>query len=205
MSPSDPPPEGLDSTTFEVEMKYRVEDPTGLRQRIDGLRPRWLGAEDQADVYLVHPARDFATSNEALRVRRSGRKQCITYKGPKQGGPTKTREEIEIEFEPGEEAFTRLLQMWTALGFRPLATVRKRRTSYELTTDGRKVLVVVDEAEALGTFAEVETLARGQADVAGAQGAVQSTAARLGLDPNAYEPRSYLRMLLEFGKSAGPD
>ena len=194
------------ATTFEVEMKFRVEDPAGLLARIDSLSPRHLGVEDQADSYLAHPARDFAATGEALRIRRIGPENRVTYKGPKHGGPTKTREEIEIGFDSGNEALCGLLRLWEALGFRPVATVRKRRTSFGLRDGVRTVLVVVDEAEGLGTFAEVETLAQGRDDVPAAQAAVQALAARLGLDREAYEPRSYLRMLLELesGKSSGP-
>jgi adenylate cyclase class 2 len=203
MSETSPPTAG--ESTFEVEMKFRVNQPADLRRRIERLGPRLLDSDEQEDTYLAHPARDFAQTGEALRIRRVGRENRITYKGPKLAGPTKTREEIEIGFDPGDRALAGLERLWEALGFRPVATVRKRRTGFELIDSDRAVHVVIDETESLGTFAEVETLARGQADLSAAQETVQRVAAGLGLSSDMYEPRSYLRMLLESRKSPGPD
>jgi adenylate cyclase class 2 len=81
------------------------------------------------------------------------------------------------------------------LGFRRVATIRKRRESFHLDVQSRRLEVVLDAAEGLGDFVEVETIAPSQADLAEAQGAVLAVAGRLGLKD--IEPRSYLRMALE--------
>ena len=123
---------------FEVEVKYRFVHHDRL---IASLFERGAIAEQaitQADIYLNHPARDFAVTNEAFRIRRVGEENRITYKGPRRGGPTKTREEIEIELTSGEETFTELLRLFECLGFRPVATIRKSRTPFHLTRDGRR-------------------------------------------------------------------
>src|SRR5207253_9991521 len=59
---------------------------------------------DEADHYFNAPDRDFGKTDEAFRLRRVGEQNRITYKGAKQGGPAKTRTEIEIGLEPGKHA-----------------------------------------------------------------------------------------------------
>ncbi len=86
--------------------------------------------------------------------------------------------------------------MLEALGFHPVATVRKTRRTFHLVRGGRPMEVVLDRAEALGDFAEVEALADDRS-LAEAQAAVLALARELGL--TKVEPRSYLRMLLERG------
>src|SRR5438128_1411424 len=114
--------------SFEVEVKYRSVDHAQLRRRLleRGATPKPQVVQE--DVYLSHPSRDFAATHEALRLRRIGTENRITYKGPRREGPTKTREEIEIPFAEGEDAFRQLARLFEALGFRPVATIRKTRT-----------------------------------------------------------------------------
>jgi adenylate cyclase class 2 len=180
---------------FEIEIKFRVADHNDLRRRLAdrGIEPE--ATVDHEDAYLAHPSRDFAVTGEAFRIRGEGSKNRITYKGPKLGGPTKTREEIEVAFAEGDEAREQLGRAFELLGFRPVAVVRKRRTEYHLESGGRPMAVSLDLAEGLGAFAEVETLVESEADLPGAQQAVVATARELGL--MEVEPRSYLRMFLE--------
>ena len=180
---------------FEIEVKFRVADHADLERR---LRERGLSPEvtvEHQDAYLAHPSRDFAQSGEAFRIRSEGALNRITYKGVKRGGPTKTREEIEVEFAAGAEAREQLARAFEHLGFRPVAVVRKRRAEYHLEFQGRAMIVALDLAESLGTFAEVETLVEAETDLPAAQKAVLALAESLGL--TEVEPRSYLRMLLE--------
>lgn len=190
---------------YEVEIKFRVEDHGALARRLEELGAEAGPEVRQEDTYLSHPGRDFASTDEALRLRRIGAENYVTYKGPKLAGPTKTREEIEIPFEPGPEGLRRMARLTERLGFRPVATIRKTRRPYRLEEGGRRMEVALDLADGLGAFAEVETLAGGPDDLAAAQAAVLALAERLGLVE--VERRSYLRMTLEeagsLGKSPG--
>lgn len=182
---------------YEVEIKFRVADASALVGRL-----RSLGAEEgaeieQVDRYLAHPGRDFAATDEALRLRRLGPENRITYKGPKVGGPTKTREEIEVPFGTGAENLAQMAALFDRLGFRLVAEVSKSRTAFALRHEGRAVEVTLDRAGPLGVFAEVEALAADADGLPGAQRAVLDLAAALGLSD--VEPRSYLRMTLERG------
>jgi adenylate cyclase class 2 len=181
--------------SFEIEQKYRTTEHPAIAARL-----RELGAEsgtlqEQEDAYLNHPSRDFAVTKEALRLRRTGHQSAITYKGPRREGPTKTREEIEVPISDPESAWHRLLQLFEALGFRTVAVIRKARTPYHLTMAGRKVEIVLDVAEGLGTFVEVETIVESESEMPDAQRVVLELAEALGLA--VVEPRSYLRMALE--------
>jgi adenylate cyclase class 2 len=170
-------------------------DPQDLVQRLSERGAARCAEIDQEDTYLSHPARDFAVTNEAFRIRRSGIENLVTYKGPRQSGPTKTREEIEIRFADGEEANRQLLHLFENLGFRPIAMIRKRRTLFHLNVAGRDIAVAHDHAEGLGEFAEIETLAAAPADLPVAQAAVLLAGRELGL--TEVESRSYLRMALD--------
>jgi adenylate cyclase class 2 len=181
--------------SFEVEVKYRAVDHEHLVRRLDLLGATPAGEVDQEDTYFSHPARDFAQTNEAFRIRRLGNENRITYKGPRRSGPTKTREEIEIPFASGEDSSARLLRLFENLGFRPVATIHKHRRSFHLTFQDHELEIALDEAEGLGTFAEIEAFAHDEPDLPAAQQAVLALAAELGL--TEVEPRSYLRMVLE--------
>jgi adenylate cyclase class 2 len=180
---------------FEVELKFPVDDLDELRRRLAERGASGGVPVEQADLYLRHPGRDFAATNEAFRLRRVGDANALTYKGPKLDGPTKTREEIEVRFASGPEPAAAMSRLLDRLGFAAVAEVVKRREAHQLTFAGRRMEVVLDEVRDLGTFAEVETLARGAEDLPEAQAAVTGLAAALGL--GEAEPRSYLRMLLE--------
>ena len=181
--------------SLEIEQKYRVDSHEPIADRLRALGAQASARISQEDTYLRHPSRDFKQTNEAFRIRRVGSRNFITYKGPKHPGPTKTREELEIPFEDGESSAETLLRLFRALGFEPVAVIRKGRTPYRLKVGARSLEVVLDEAESIGKFVEVETIVDDPSDLAAAQAAVVDTARSLGLVD--YEPRSYLRMALE--------
>lgn len=191
---------------YEVEIKFHALDHEALAGKLRAIGAREGTVIEQEDIYLAHPARDFAATDEALRLRRVGAENRITYKGPKLGGPTKTREEIELPFAAGADALEQFARLFERLGFRPVATIRKVRRPFALEHAGRMLEVVLDRAEGLGDFAEVETLADGPDDLPASQSAVLALAEALGLE--RVERRSYLRMFLEgrsdLGNPSGP-
>ena len=181
--------------SFEVELKYRTDDHVGLAEKLMALGAFASPPVSQEDVYLSHPGRDFAATNEALRLRRVGKSNRITYKGARRSGPTKTREEIEIPFAGGDEALKQMTRLFQSLGFGLVAVVRKSRRAFHLTHLGHELEVSLDLAEGLGAFVEVEALAQAEDDLPPAQAAVLDLAVELDL--GEVEPRSYLRMTLE--------
>jgi adenylate cyclase class 2 len=187
--------------SFEIEIKFRIPDPSAIELRLAELGASIAPSEDQLDLYLAHPSRDFHKRDEAFRIRRIGPQNRLTFKGPKQPGPTKTREEIELRFEDGPSVFNDSVRMFTHLGFAQVATIAKRRRSATLVLEGQQISVAIDQAHALGDFVEVEAI--GEADeIEKLQSAVLKLAGLLGL--SEIEPRSYLRMALESERSTAP-
>jgi adenylate cyclase class 2 len=187
---------------YEVEVKYRLADHDQLTRRLVERGAEAKPALAHEDIYLSHPARDFALTREALRIRRIGEENQVTYKGPRHAGPTKTREEIEIGVSPGAGPFAEMLRLLEILGFGPVATIRKMRTPFHLTRRGLEIAVVMDRADGLGDFAEIETLVATESELPAAQAAVLALADELGL--TEVEPRSYLRMALEARGAVAP-
>ncbi len=179
--------------TIEVEHKYRIADRHSLDQRLAALNATVAEPQLQVDTYFAHPARDFAQTDEALRIRRVGERNFITYKGPKLDAATKTRREIELPLEAGEPAADAFAELLTVLGFRRVREVRKQRRRVEIAWQGRHVEAALDEVEGLGHFIELE-LAVEEPDVPAAKACLASLAERLQLKDG--ERRSYLELLL---------
>jgi adenylate cyclase class 2 len=188
---------------YEVEIKFRSVDHEQLQGLLEARNAQADSTVVQEDTYLSHPSRDFAETHEAFRLRRIGSENRITYKGPRQTGPTKTREEIEIVFSEGDEAFDQMSRLLAHLGFEPVATIRKSRRTFHLTEQSHKIEVTLDRAQGLGDFAEVEALAANQSDLPAAQAAVLAVAGQLGL--TEVENKSYLRMAIEAVPSAADE
>jgi adenylate cyclase class 2 len=178
---------------LEVEMKFPVESFAALEARL----AEWRAAADpprqDADQYFNAPDRDFARTDEALRLRRIGPANYVTYKGPKLDAQTKTRTEIEVPLAPGDSAAEGFAQILVNLGYRPVMVVRKKRRTFHLERDGFPVEICLDEVEGLGTFAEVEIVAPDER-LEAARAVLMRLASELEL--TASERRSYLQLLL---------
>jgi adenylate cyclase class 2 len=181
---------------LEVELKFRAEGMHSLaavRERLVELGGRATETLDQADTYFAHPARDFAATDEALRLRRVGERNYITYKGPKLDAATKTRRELELPLAGGAEAFEQFSELLAALGFRPVATVRKRREVLSLDWQGLHIEAALDCVAEVGEFVELEASAD-ELSLSAAREGITSLANQLGLSES--ERRSYLELLL---------
>jgi adenylate cyclase class 2 len=175
---------------FEVEVKVRA-DHESVRPALETRDVTQLGSVEQVDTYYDAPHREFAETDEALRVRRerTGDDETVrlTYKGPLVDPESKTREEHETTVADGEAVEAVL----AALGFDPAAEVRKERDRFEL--DG--YTVVLDRVDGLGEFVEVET-ETSEADVTAARDGVHDLLETLGLDPDEGIRTSYLGLSL---------
>lgn len=183
---------------LEIEMKFPVDDFTAIEQKLRAWQAKVQPVIQEADHYFNAPDRDFAKTDEAFRLRRIGEQNRVTYKGPKQGGPTKTRTEIEIKIDSGAKAADDFCRLVQHLGYRPTAVVKKRRAAYDFNRDGFALQACCDEVETLGRFVEIEIVAE-PADRQRAQDVLLGIVKELGLP--ASEPRSYLEMVLAKQKS----
>lgn len=182
------------NTTYEVELKFPVADGEQLRQRLQEIGASLVEEHRQADAYFNHPCKDFAQTDEALRLRTDNGVHRITYKGPKIDAGTKTRREIELQLGDTSEAFEQWQQLLTSLGFRPTATVTKTRQVWQLAIDRAAVEIALDQVEHVGEFIEFE-LASDEEGLDEARQTLWTLAHELGLTES--ERRSYLELLLE--------
>lgn len=180
---------------YEVEIKFAEPDLADLRDRLTRLGAQKREIREQEDRYFNHPGRDFARTDEALRIRQDGSNTEITYKGPKVDANTKTRVEIEIALAEGASR-EQMADILVSLGFRPVLAVKKRREIWHCPRDQRDVEIALDEVSGLGHFVELETAAD-ETTLPAARETLESLAAELGLSRR--ERRSYLEMLLAGG------
>jgi adenylate cyclase class 2 len=187
---------------YEVELKLRA-DHDSVRTALDDAGASLDRRVRQVDTYYDAPHRDFAETDEALRLREETREGVggsegdeqpetttrITYKGPLVEAESKTREEHETAVADGDEAAGIL----AGLGFEPAAVVEKERTFFVL--DG--YTVSLDRVDGLGEFVEVEAEAAESDDIADVREGAADVLCRLGLDPDDQIRTSYLGLLLD--------
>jgi len=123
---------------------------------------------------------------EILRVRTVGRDAIVTYKGPPEAGPHKSREEVEYHAGSGELAAL----VFERLGFRPMFRYEKFRTEY---VRGREPGEVTLDETPIGVFLELE----------GPPAWIDRTAIRLGFSPSDYVTASYGSLYLDYARARG--
>jgi len=174
---------------YEVELKVAADHAT-VRERLATLGADRVRHVVQTDTYYDAPHRDFAETDEAVRVRceRDGDRETVrlTYKGPLVEAESKTRREHETAVED-RAAIEGILE---GIGFSPAFTVEKERTFYRY--DG--YTVTLDDVTELGEFVEVETAAE---SVEPAREGAIAVLRELGLDPDEQIRTSYLGLLLD--------
>jgi len=132
---------------MEVEIKAKIENRENVENKLRKLGAIFVGEETEEDIYFQHPSRNFALTDEALRIRNG---KVLTYKGPKVDKDTKSREEIEVNIENGNK----MRKILKKLGFKPVAKVRKIRRIYKIG----EVTVSIDHLDLLGDFVEIECI-----------------------------------------------
>jgi len=184
---------------LEVEMKFPATNWQDLERQLAASEAKEQGSHREEDHYFNAPDRDFACTDEAVRLRRVGADNFLTYKGPKTDAQTKTRTEIEVPLAPGHETANAMTQVLRHLGYRPVAVVEKHRRILQLNKEGYKLEICLDEVKDVGRFVELEILT-GDDQLESARNAMLAVAAELGLTTS--ERRSYLELLL--AKQAKP-
>jgi adenylate cyclase class 2 len=200
------------SNVYEVEVKLPA-DHEPVRRRLSKLGAEQLTTVTQRDTYYDAPHREFAETDEALRIRRvhhhdhgdehgkendegdERRRTLVTYKGPLVDADSKTRREHETGVAD-DETMDGILR---ALDFEPVAVVEKRRERFRLGDD----TVTLDAVTDLGEYVEVET--ETETNVDAAREGVFETLRELGLDPDDQIRTSYLELLLESDSTPAGD
>jgi adenylate cyclase class 2 len=164
----------------EIEVKLPCADLEAVRRVLaqKGARPVSDLHEEVNDLF-DDTERRLSARGAALRLRRAGGRNILTYKGPARFvSGVKVREERETEVLDGEAARAIL----AGLGFSPTFRYEKRRE--EWLYEG--CAVALDETP-IGRFVEVE----------GEPTAIRRAVAALSLDFSEAIPYSYARLYLD--------
>ena len=177
---------------LEIEAKMRIADLTRVADalKLAGATP--VTEHHETNIFFDTPESSLLAGGKGLRLRidrepANGRTtRIITFKGPRQSGPLKTREETEVIVDSEPSAIA-LLQ---CLGYRRVLTFEKIRRSWKLGD----CKVELDELPLIGTFVEIE--GPGDAEV-------MRVREQLGLSGTAIEMSSYASMLVRYLKANG--
>src|SRR5262245_19850499 len=129
---------------YEVEQKHRVADLASLVSKLQERGSQFEKPIRQSDTYYAHPCRDFAKTDEALRIRTVSDASFVTYKGPKLDTTTKTRREIELPLDPDDRDGSQFASLLEALGFKRVAIVSKHRRPFRIDVDDSEVEGALD-------------------------------------------------------------
>lgn len=188
---------------YEVEVKVRGDHGV-IRSKLAELDATRTATVQQVDTYYDAPHRDFAETDEALRIRTETDANemdadsasnptpdvtQLTYKGPRVDDNSKTREESETNIESREV----MDDILGSLGFSLTAVVEKDRERYALD----EYTVTLDTVAGLGEFIEIEREIEHESDgsIETAREGAFSLLRAMDLDPADQIRTSYLGLL----------
>ena len=177
---------------IEVEVKAKIRSFDEMRKRLDDINAVKVKTEHQEDRYFNSPVRDFAQTDEALRIRETKSEEkhnlFITYKGPKIDAKSKTREEVEMGIEDADKAS----KIFENLGFKEVRTVVKDREYYKY----ENYEISLDNVHGLDPYMEIEISLEDNSDYSKAQESIFELFEKLGIT-DGFERTSYLELLEE--------
>jgi adenylate cyclase class 2 len=138
----------------EIEAKMKVPDLSVVRDRLTAAGAVLVGKFLERNTFFDTDDRSLLAADEGLRIRSNldtatAKKTIImTFKGPRQHGQLKSREERETTVGSETEAAAILEH----LKLRKVLSFEKRRESWSLGA----CRVELDEVPYLGTFVEIE-------------------------------------------------
>jgi adenylate cyclase class 2 len=173
----------------EIEAKYCLADPAPYRARLEQIGATCGGRVMEQNQIFDSPDGKLRRAGSAIRLRTGQPLEgtarpaaTLTYKGPREAGLFKAREEIETEVASPEAA----AEIIERLGLRPVAVYEKRRETWRLELCD----ILLDELPLLGWWLEIE----GPDDAA-----IEHVAARLGLADATLVHETYVHMALARG------
>jgi adenylate cyclase, class 2 len=176
----------------EIEAKMQVDSLEAIRQRLQELGAEPNGEALETNSFFDTDDRSLLAADKGLRLRSTSPlpagpvTHTITYKGPRQHGPLKSREEKELGVDNARAATTLL----EALGFHHILSFEKKRQSWMLSD----CQVELDELPHLGLYVEIE----GPSDEA-----VMKTREQLQLADEPIIKASYVALLMTHLQETG--
>ena len=171
---------------LEIEIKFKVDDPAALREKLAAAGAQRVGEVLESNVFFDTPDDSLRQQGTGLRLRTeygpdgSELRTLVTAKGPRRPGELKIRSEHELVAASHEEGRAFL----QTLGYRSALTFAKRRETFRLGD----AEIVIDELPELGFFMEIE---------APTEQRVQDVRGRLGLADEPTVTDSYPAIVRE--------
>ncbi|NLV98602.1 MAG: class IV adenylate cyclase [Clostridiaceae bacterium] len=187
---------------LEIELKAFVDTEffQDLEKKILAQNFYFVQMLEESDHYFNAPDRNFAESDEALRIReqRSGLSEqtMLTYKGAKVDPLSNTRVEIETKISNAAD----MQRILNSLGYKSVLTVEKKRREFRGTAEFSQVNICLDQLAGLGSFIEIEYCA--ESDISQKEGEsirdrLLSLLDLLGIPRANLTRKSYLELLIE--------
>lgn len=172
---------------IEVEIKAKIKSFNKIKEILIQMGAVQKKVIVMEDYYFKHPNKDFAKTDEALRLRKTNEKKYLTYKGPKIDELTKTREEIEVEIDEIEKFKVILIK----LGFIEVPRILKKREIYEIN----KIKICLDEVQFIGKYIELEIEAINDQDRINKVDKLIKFAESIGIKKEDFIRKSYLELV----------
>lgn len=176
----------------EIEAKMKVADFAPVKRKLAELGAVHRSSVLETNLFFDTDDRTLLAADQGLRLRQqkdlsSGRERfVITFKGPRQHGPLKNREETEIAVDSEKNT----IALFEKLGFHRVLSFEKRRESWML--DGCEI--DLDELPHLGFYVEIE---------APSEPPILELRKKLGLGERPVVKESYIALLMTYLQEHG--
>lgn len=177
---------------IEIEAKIKVDDLDQFRNRLQDAGAEKVGTYLESNTFFDTEDRSLLAADEGLRLRinrdeaTGTDENIVTYKGPRNHGQLKSREEIELQVTHPNA----MIDIFERLRFHRVLTFEKKRESWKLAD----CKVEMDTLPHLGTYVEIE----GPRDAS-----VLAVRRQLGLADRHLITASYIAMLMTYLQENG--
>lgn len=167
----------------EIEVKFFVDDLSGVRKKLEKLPAVFKGVYSEHDFMFDNKAGDLKRKRETLRVRKSNEVSFLTFKTKVTArGSFKVADEHQVEISDA----LALKKIFEHLGFRAVFEYKKPKREYWKYLGSHVTL----DSFPFGEFVEVE----------GLKNKIRRIAKNLELDFDRTSAKSYRRLLEEHRK-----
>jgi adenylate cyclase class 2 len=104
---------------YEVELKFDLKENERFIERLENMTVRFRDSMEQIDRYFSHPIRNFAQTDEALRLRQVGDEVKVTWKGPRVDTSAKV-----IYSDPIEEEISNIVKFMDEKNYKSTTTFK---------------------------------------------------------------------------------
>lgn len=171
----------------EIEAKMKVSDLAQVRARLKSAGAKPAGEHFETNVFFDREDAGLVRADKGLRLRTDHHVETgitdfiLTFKGPRQSGTVKRRQEIEFSVNDAAAATA----VFEALGFKVALSFQKRRESWKLAD----CKIELDQVPHLGTYVEIE---------GPSEEIVLKTRQTLGLEQEPLISTSYASLLAKY-------